>query len=269
MYAVTKNPLMLLFMALAPVMAISTYVEDRRGGKKASEEALKRWEATLAKLGERPAQADVEEERERNAAAPDAGELIHRAVSHTAALWERRPTDPDFLTLRLGSADQPSPLRGRGRPRRRGDLRTEAERDRGQVPHHPGRAGAASPSPRPARSASAARRRASTALARWLARPGGHAAHPARAGDRRRACAPELAGAGWLKWLPHVRRAGSPLEGEPLAVGPIEARRLFEEVIALLRRRREEAERARRRGAPGRGLSCCSSSTSTSRPSAA
>ena len=48
----------------------------------------------------------VTEERERNLGAPDAGELVHRAVSHSADLWERRPTDPDFLNVRIGTADQ-------------------------------------------------------------------------------------------------------------------------------------------------------------------
>ena len=40
-----------------------------------------------------------------------------------------------------------------------------------------------------------------------------------------------------------MAKPGSPLEGEPLAVGPVETRRLVEDVIALQRRRKEEQDR--------------------------
>ena len=162
MYFVTKSPLMLLFMALTPVLAVWTWVEDRRGGKKASAEQLARWEAELDQARRATLRrAAVEEEHERNAAAPDAGELIHRAVSHTADLWERRPTDPDFLHLRVGTADQPAQYEVARRVRRRGGPAQARERasraSTGRSPPRP----CWSRSPRPARSASAARRRAS------------------------------------------------------------------------------------------------------------
>ena len=106
MYLVYPNPIMIAFMAMAPVMALLTCVEDRRGGKKSSAEAIKRWDETLTKLDGDLRTLALEEERERNAGAPDAGELVHRAISHTADLWERRPVDADFLHLRIGTADQ-------------------------------------------------------------------------------------------------------------------------------------------------------------------
>ena len=118
---------------------------------------------------------------ERNAAAPDAGELVHRAVSHTADLWERRPTDPDFLHLRIGTADQPARYEVvRSSPAARRTCASAPRRSRGKHRDDPRRAGhgraAGGGRGRPRRRA-AGRDRAHP----LAARPGGHAAQPARA----------------------------------------------------------------------------------------
>ena len=163
--------------------------------------------------------ADVEEEHERNAAAPDAGELIHRAVSHTADLWERRPTDPDFLHLRVGTADQPARYEvtvesgGEDNLRQRGQ---QLEGHHRTVPAAPvlvavPEAGAVGLGGSP---------QGVTALSRWLLAQAVTLHSPRElmiAAAVREELVPEL---GWLKWPPHTPPARSPLEGEPLAVGP-------------------------------------------------
>src|SRR6266545_1351361 len=108
LYLATRIPTMLFFAALSPLMALSTFLEDRRSGRKGFEAGRREYRQRLAALRD-----ELEEERgrelaARRAAAPDAVQLVRRATRLEPALWERRPGDADFLSLRLGAADRPS-----------------------------------------------------------------------------------------------------------------------------------------------------------------
>jgi S-DNA-T family DNA segregation ATPase FtsK/SpoIIIE len=108
MFIVVKQPAMLLFSALTPVMAVSSYVSERRGGRRAHARDLQAFRERVARL---ETEIDAMREQEiaaRRAAAPDPARLAVRAVEHGQDLWERRRDDSDFLTLRLGTADQPA-----------------------------------------------------------------------------------------------------------------------------------------------------------------
>lgn len=104
------NPSLLLIMALSPVMVVASYVEERRRGGRGARRSEAEWrdalDTTIAEVSDaRSAYA----ERERRHA-PGAAELQRRASERAADLWERRPPDPDFLTVRCGWGDRPWPV---------------------------------------------------------------------------------------------------------------------------------------------------------------
>jgi DNA segregation ATPase FtsK/SpoIIIE, S-DNA-T family len=91
LYLLTHLPTMLFFSLLAPVMAVTTYVEDRRGGRKGFERQRVENRRRLAELR---TELDAERRAEvarRRAEAPSAPELLRRAQRLEPTLWERRP----------------------------------------------------------------------------------------------------------------------------------------------------------------------------------
>ena len=70
--------------------------------------ALEEYERARAEADRRIAGALTAEARIRRDAAPDPATLLVSAVRPDARLWERRPGEPDFLRLRLGTAALPS-----------------------------------------------------------------------------------------------------------------------------------------------------------------
>jgi S-DNA-T family DNA segregation ATPase FtsK/SpoIIIE len=108
MFAITKQPTMLLFSLLSPVMAVSTFVSDRRGGRKAYASQLAAFHAAAGRVTDEVPRMRAAEVTARRAEAPDPAAIAARAVRHLPELWERRRDDEDFLWLRLGTADQPA-----------------------------------------------------------------------------------------------------------------------------------------------------------------
>jgi S-DNA-T family DNA segregation ATPase FtsK/SpoIIIE len=70
--------------------------------------AMEQYERARAEADRRIAGALTTEARIRRDAAPDPATLLVSAVRPDARLWERRPGEPDFLRLRLGTAALPS-----------------------------------------------------------------------------------------------------------------------------------------------------------------
>jgi S-DNA-T family DNA segregation ATPase FtsK/SpoIIIE len=106
MFVITKQPTMLLFSLLSPVMAVSTFMSDRRGGRKQYADQLARFRDRAERLREELEEMRRNEIAIRRLHAPDPATLAARAVGHLEDLWERRPDHDDFLTLRVGTADQ-------------------------------------------------------------------------------------------------------------------------------------------------------------------
>lgn len=101
------NPSLLLIMALSPLMAIGSFVEERRKGRGAARAEVTGWRGSVAEALEQAArrrEAAVQSERER---APGVGELEAAVERLTARLWQRRAADRDFLALRCGWGDRP------------------------------------------------------------------------------------------------------------------------------------------------------------------
>jgi DNA segregation ATPase FtsK/SpoIIIE, S-DNA-T family len=239
LYFVTGYPTMLFFSALSPVMAITTYVEDRRTGRKGFAKHSREYRQRVTELRDELEDARRRELHARRDASPAAPELLARARGLDAALWERRPGDSDFLRARLGTADRPS-LFGLGLEQG-GDpaLRKEVEElgswysTAADVPVDVallelGAVGLCGPADRV------------DALGRWLVAQAATLHSPrevvvaAALGDAR------VADWQWLLWLPHVG-GGGPLTGGA-AAGPLAARRLVEDALRVAEERKERAE---------------------------
>ncbi len=252
LYAVTKLPTMLLFSLLSPVMALSTYIEDRRSGRKGFERHSLEYHHRLGALRDELSAERRDEAGRRRSAAPSAPDLLRRVRRFEPALWERRPDDEDFLELRVGSADLPSLLTVRLDPGGSETLRAEVEELASwyaTVPSVPvtvplaelGVVGLCGP-----RERVEALARLLVAQAVVLHSPGDLSVAAAVAPDR-------LDGWDWLKWLPHA----DPESGGPairLASEPEAVRTLLEDLGRLITARRADRESsyggAARRGRP-------------------
>lgn len=127
MFVMTGQPYTLLMIALAPMMAIWSFHDDRSSGRKqfAADSA-----AYLEQLEHSAAQATRARDAaqaQRRQLSPAPLVLVQRAVSIAPDLWERRLSDPDFLHLRVGSADQSSMVRATLRDGGDEGLRASAE----------------------------------------------------------------------------------------------------------------------------------------------
>lgn len=229
LFVLLDSPVMLAIAGLSPLMAIGSYVGDRRSGKKSfakeAAEFRRRLEEATAALDR-----SLQEERvQRRAESPDAAALIARARELAPSIWERRRGDRDFLALRVGIADLPARSGfslGRG-----GDpeLRAEVEAalaERQTVPAVPvplelarvgvvGLTGA---------------RGATAGLARWLVLQAAVLHSPDDLVIVAALSEPAAADWEWLKWLPHLRpdRLGALVPA--LAVGRPAAERSLGEV---------------------------------------
>lgn len=105
------NFLYLIFMAAAPVMALTTWVSDRRSGRAEFRAKSKKWRQHLSAL--------LDKAREERSAAhvwladqfPDVHLLGRRVEGLSPRLWDRSPSHPDFCDLRVGVADLPARVR--------------------------------------------------------------------------------------------------------------------------------------------------------------
>jgi DNA segregation ATPase FtsK/SpoIIIE, S-DNA-T family len=242
LYLATHIPTMLFFAALSPLMAVSTFMEDRRSGRKGFQENRRAYRAKLNGL-----RGELDEERTRELAArrtafPSAAELLRRARRLEPSLWERRRDDPDFLALRLGSADRPALLSVRIEQGGDAGLHREADQVASWYATAPavplelplgelGVAGLCGP-----RERVDALARCLVAQAAVLHSPRELVITAALAGEHKD-------GWEWLVWLPHVAGQSGPISAG-LVSGPIGARRLFEELAHLAKERRDAMDAA-------------------------
>ncbi len=218
LFAITRSPMMLGFMALSPMMAGATYWTDRRHRREDAGQAAARFEARLDQAYRELVAAHGQEAQERRAAAPPVEDLLDRVARLDERLWERRPWDPDFLTLRIGIGDLPA--QGTATLRTASDVEpdprltelVEGVKTLAAVP------ALAVLGELPVLGL-AGDRVLSTALARSLVMQAATLHSPLELGIV--AALPPGAEEGWewLKWLPHTHTAAGVLDHAPLATG--------------------------------------------------
>jgi S-DNA-T family DNA segregation ATPase FtsK/SpoIIIE len=241
MFVVIKQPTMLLFSALTPIMAVSSYISDRRGGRKAYASRLAVFRARAAQLDGELRGLRVDEIAARRRTAPDPATLAAVAARHLPELWERRRGDDDFLSLRLGIADQPAafivkfPDGGEAAER---EPVESAIRQSVVLPAIPlcvkaldiGGIGLSGDRPQ------------SEALARWLVVQAAVLHSPRELLVLAALSDEHAAGWEWLAWLPHAASTRAVVDHTNIAVGPVATASLLRAVAEVVQQRRDEAQ---------------------------
>ncbi len=245
LYLVMQSPVMLLFCAMGPVMMGFSLFEDRRGGHKEFRAATAAFDEELAGLDQRATALHDQLVRARRDDAPSPAHLLDRAANRRPELWERRPTDADFLVLRVGVSDMPAQLQFEGGSAESPDPTLQARLDALVAEHRTdpdvpvdvdlrtiGVLGVAGP---PAERES---------LLRWLVLQAAILDSPRDLAIVVLAPADQADQWEFTKWLPHTTTLFAGIPGaRGVASQPDDVRVLFQAVDDLLTQRTIEAER--------------------------
>jgi S-DNA-T family DNA segregation ATPase FtsK/SpoIIIE len=243
LFLLLSSPVMLAVAGLSPLMAIGTYVSDRRGGKLSFASGATRFRQKLESILESLDVALANEEAARRDEALDAPALMQTLAELSPTLWSRGPLDADFLRLRLGLADLEARSRvaiGDGGEQELRELASSRLASRKRVSAVPltvdlaaaGVVGIAGP------------RKATASLARWMIVQAAILQSPGEL-ILMAALTPSSAEEwAWLKWLPHLRPDRLGLDLAPVAIGRSESERLLGEIPELIRQRTSLARSA-------------------------
>ena len=108
MFMVTRSPVMLLFVAMGPAMAVWSWVEERTGGRSEFRRSSMAWRATAESAGRVADDRAAASAAQWRAASPSPVELVPAASERSASLWQRRTDDADHAVVRIGVARQAS-----------------------------------------------------------------------------------------------------------------------------------------------------------------
>ncbi|MBD8078741.1 FtsK/SpoIIIE domain-containing protein [Cellulosimicrobium arenosum] len=104
-----------LMMALAsPLMVVGSYVTSRRAARRSGRRTEETWRQEVLAARAQVARLVTEQRVRRWHDHPDPVAVLDVAVAPGARLWERRATDPDAVTVRVGVADQDLDVRWEG-----------------------------------------------------------------------------------------------------------------------------------------------------------
>ncbi|HVA18696.1 MAG TPA: FHA domain-containing protein, partial [Solirubrobacteraceae bacterium] len=236
LFLLLKSPAMLAIAGLSPAMAISTYLSDRRGGKKSFTQGSADFRANLESAVAELDSAVADEIVTRRVESPDAPSLLSRVSDLAPDLWERSPDDSDFLCLRVGVADLSARSSVRIEDGGDPELRawaTERLSGRDTVASVPltvdvGKAGVVG---------LAGSRPGVAGMARWLVLQSTILHSPGEL-VLMAALTPMAAEEwSWLKWLPHLRPDRVGLQSPPVAIGRRQAEDLLAEIRDLVAQR--------------------------------
>jgi S-DNA-T family DNA segregation ATPase FtsK/SpoIIIE len=239
LFFVTKQPYSLIFIALSPVIMLGTWIENRAQNRRKLRDEVARFagslEATRAALL-------LDQDREiaaRTAESPSVAQVCEAIRSRSPLLWTRKPEHTTFLEIRLGTGTQSSrttvtaPSKNSASPEdwRKVTELVEAFRTVDGVPvienlERAGAIGVAGSSPQALDAA-----RSLVVQLVGLHSPADLVVTAFGAGDA-------TAEWSWLKWLPHVDSAYSPLKSNGLAGDFSSATALLAELEELVAQRR-------------------------------
>ncbi len=238
LFAATQQVMSLLFIALSPIIMIGTWVDNRIQNRRKARDGMARFAASMEASRAALTTATERERAARLAESPSTTDVLDAVRARSPVLWTRKPEHTTFLEVRFGLGRLPSRNAVTVAPRGGSaahdwDALTTlseqfAELDAVPIVENFERAGAI-----------------------------GVAGSSTLAGDVARAIVMQLAGLHtpadlviaafaaenesgewyWLKWLPHVDSAHSPLKGGSLASDFRSANVLMAELEELIARR--------------------------------
>lgn len=101
-FAVTRNVLSILFLALSPLLLIGNWLAQRADQKSKLKQQTSRFETALEQARADLTQAHATEREQALAQHPSVEESIGAVSGLGELLWSRRPEHPEFLQIRLG-----------------------------------------------------------------------------------------------------------------------------------------------------------------------
>jgi DNA segregation ATPase FtsK/SpoIIIE, S-DNA-T family len=227
---------MLAMCALSPVMLFGNFFSERKHGRKSHAQQMAEYTEHKRRIEQDAAEALAAERAQRLADSPDPAAVLSIATGPRRRLWERRTSDPDYLLLRVGTADLPSAVELQDPTldeHRRQVLWTVRDapvtvplRDRGVL-------GVAGPADGP------------RSVARWLV---GQAVVLQSPTDLQVCLLTDAAGQAswdWARWLPHCRPATGPVAAIGTDAETVAAR--IAELGAII----TDRQRALREAGPG------------------
>ena len=108
MFAITRKVYTLLFVALSPLLMLANWWQGRKSQGVRHTEQVREYTERRARVEGAAFDALLHERDARRLVAPDPTEVLLQATGPRSRLWERRPLDADWLSVRLGTADLPS-----------------------------------------------------------------------------------------------------------------------------------------------------------------
>ncbi len=102
MISIFHNVAYLAFGLMSPIIMFGNAWWDRRNGKKTHRQRVAEYEETKQAVEADALEAVARYQRESRASAPDPATVLDIALRRRARLWERRRTDPDYLTCGSG-----------------------------------------------------------------------------------------------------------------------------------------------------------------------
>ena len=244
MFAVTRNAMSLIFIALSPIMMLGSYFEQRMSAKGANRAALRLYQSDLDDFVAELTEGIQEEQVGRTREHPSVADCVAAVAQLNPLLWTRRADMPGFCEFRLGIGTEPtrhkielpSPKRG---PRHLHAALRDAVAGLRVVPDVPivadpareGGLGVAGP-----RAAALGVARAIMAQVVSLHSPTELVITAVLSGR---------ATADWdfLKWFPHNAPPHSPIEGEHLTSTAGSASQLVAEIEELIRKRADRKDK--------------------------
>lgn len=102
LFAFTRSATSIVFVALSPLMMVSTWWSQRYHARKKTTAAAAAFRASLSATGQRITDALQRERELRLRLYPSAAEAVRGILDRSDLLWSRRPEHPEFLRVRLG-----------------------------------------------------------------------------------------------------------------------------------------------------------------------
>ncbi|MBS2964727.1 FHA domain-containing protein [Actinocrinis puniceicyclus] len=253
MYAVSgRSSNALVFAALSPLMSVGYAAESFMSGNRRHKRDIERFESELAEFAARAEDAARREFQARVQEHPTLADC-RDAIAHTGELlWARRPGEPGFGELRLGTGRRPSRSQITLPPGPPSEHRAKLEEQAARFTHVDGVPVVANPADDGALGL-AGPREAMLEAARALVIEATALHSPAELCLAAVASSVSMPDWDWLKWLPHTSSAHSPLGGIRLAATGPEAMGLVSELEAVLAERRA-AEPSHRAAGSARSL---------------
>ncbi|MDR2348858.1 MAG: FHA domain-containing protein, partial [Bifidobacteriaceae bacterium] len=108
MFALTRELMSVVFIALSPLIMVSTFLDQFIEKRSSSKAQRKVFEEAVEIAREAIRRTHSVERAVRASRCPTAGEAAGAITQLEGLLWTKRPEDPDFLAVRLGMGPSPS-----------------------------------------------------------------------------------------------------------------------------------------------------------------